>query len=51
MKAYISALLLGVSGCMLPATVQAEVTGTYEAAIWIDPGGCEHWVLDFAPRE
>ncbi|MGE4610982.1 MAG: OmpA family protein [Paracoccaceae bacterium] len=39
-------LLFGVSSCMLPATVQAAETGTYEAAIWIDPDGCEHWVLD-----
>lgn len=46
MRAFMCALLLGVSGCMLPVAVQAEQTGTYEAAIWIDPDGCEHWVLD-----
>lgn len=39
-------LLFGVSSCMLPATVRAAETGTYEAAIWIDPDGCGHWVLD-----
>lgn len=46
MRAFMCALLLGVSSCMLPVAVQAEETGTYEAAIWIDPDGCEHWVLD-----
>ena len=46
MRAIMCALLLGVSSCMLPMAVQAEEAGTYEAAIWIDPDGCEHWVLD-----
>lgn len=25
---------------------QAAETGSYKAAIWVDPDGCEHWVLD-----
>lgn len=46
MKAYMSALLMGISICMLPLAVQAEETRALEAAIWIDPDGCEHWALD-----
>ena len=46
MKAYMSALFLGLSICVSPLAVQAEETGKLEAAIWIDPDGCEHWVLD-----
>ena len=46
MRAYMSALLRVIAICLVPLAVQAEVTGTYEAAIWIDPDGCEHWVLD-----
>ena len=45
-KYYLSALLLGLSTCMAPLVVQAEVTGQLQAAIWIDPDGCEHWVID-----
>ncbi len=41
-------LLFGVSSSMLPETVQAAETGTYEAAIWINPDGCEHWILDLS---
>ena len=46
MRAYLGALLLGLSVCMLPLAAQAEETGTYKAAIWIDPDGCDHWALD-----
>ena len=46
MKSYMSALLLGLSICMAPLVAQAEDTETLQAAIWIDPDGCEHWVID-----
>lgn len=44
-KAVISALL-GLSLSVLPMAVQAAESETHKAAIWIDPDGCEHWVLD-----
>jgi len=46
MKSYMSALLLGLSISMGSLAAQAEVTGQLQAAIWIDPDGCEHWVID-----
>ena len=46
MKSYMSALLLGLTISMGPLAAQAEVTGQLHAAIWIDPDGCEHWVID-----
>ena len=27
-------------------SVSAQDTGSYKAGIWIDPDGCQHWVLD-----
>lgn len=47
MKLLLSAFVLGLMSILLPATVAAEETGSYKAGIWIDPHGCEHWVLDF----
>lgn len=37
-----------VAGMMLGAPASAQtITGErYEATIWIDPDGCEHWVMD-----
>jgi len=46
MKPYMSALLLGLFTSMAPLASQAEITGELQAAIWIDPDGCEHWVID-----
>ncbi len=46
MKSYMSAMLVGLSILLTPLAVQAEITGKLEAAIWIDPDGCEHWVID-----
>lgn len=46
MKSYLSALLVGLSICVSSLAAQAQETGDYQAAIWIDPDGCEHWVLD-----
>lgn len=47
MKLLLSAFVLGVMAIMLPTTVAAQEDGPYKAGIWIDPHGCEHWVLDF----
>lgn len=44
-KAVISALL-GLSMSVLPMAAQADLPKTYKPAIWIDPDGCEHWVMD-----
>lgn len=46
MKYLLKAALFGLGGMLFPMAVQAEDTGQYLAAIWIDPDGCEHWVLD-----
>lgn len=45
-RAILIALFLGAVSLMAPGEVRAENTGRYPAAIWIDPDGCEHWVLD-----
>jgi len=29
-----------------PAAAQTQVQEIYEPTIWIDPDGCEHWVMD-----
>jgi len=46
MKSYMSAMLVGLSILMIPMAVHAEITEKLQAAIWIDPDGCEHWVID-----
>ncbi|MEE9452784.1 MAG: OmpA family protein [Paracoccaceae bacterium] len=46
MRALIISLFAGLMILALPMAAQSEETGTYKAAIWIDPDGCEHWVLD-----
>ncbi len=45
-KAVLAALFLGIAMLAMPEQSMAEDTGSYPAAIWIDPDGCEHWVLD-----
>ncbi len=45
-KFVLVALTLGVMSMMTPSQAFAEETGSFPAAIWIDPDGCEHWILD-----
>lgn len=47
----VTAILAGVSLWLLPGAAlaqgaQAEITGQFSPAIWIDPDGCQHWVAD-----
>ncbi len=46
MRYFFKLLMFSIWSVLLPAETQAEETGSYLAAIWVDPGGCEHWVLD-----
>ncbi len=46
MKTVVISLFAGLMILALPMAAQSADTGTYKAAIWIDPDGCEHWVLD-----
>ncbi len=46
MKSYLSALFMGLVMFMVPLVIQAQENGMLQAAIWIDPDGCEHWVID-----
>lgn len=46
MKILYTALMLTLSTFMFPTFAQSAETGSYKAAIWVDPDGCEHWVLD-----
>ncbi len=46
MKYLFWAALISLGGMLSPFAAQAEDTGSYLAAIWVDPDGCEHWVLD-----
>jgi len=43
---YLLVALYGLFGLLVPLAAQADDTGSYPAAIWVDPEGCEHWVLD-----
>ena len=45
MKMILSALLIGLLATLSTAAA-ADENQTHPAAIWIDPDGCEHWVLD-----
>lgn len=45
MKLILSAILFGLLASLSNAAAAAEGQ-THPAAIWIDPDGCEHWVLD-----
>ncbi len=46
MKSFIRTVLFVLGSVLLPLNAMALETGSYPAAIWIDPEGCEHWVLD-----
>ncbi len=46
MKSFIRTLVFVLGSMLLPVNAMALDTGSYPAAIWIDPDGCEHWVLD-----
>lgn len=46
MRNFLSVLLAGLYICMLPMAASADESRIYRPAIWIDPDGCEHWVLD-----
>lgn len=37
---------MGTVGLMTPAVAQSNGTEQYIPGIWIDPDGCEHWVMD-----
>lgn len=47
-KVMLSVLLLGSSFFALPAAAQSDgfEARTLTPAIWVDPDGCEYWVLD-----
>ncbi len=45
-KAAFVVLALGMAILALPGQSKAGNSDSYPAAIWIDPDGCEHWVLD-----
>ena len=37
---------LGAVSMAAPVAAQEQVREIYEPTIWIDPDGCEHWVMD-----
>ncbi|WP_240453724.1 OmpA family protein [Chachezhania antarctica] len=44
-----AAVIAMAAGYSAPAFAQGPVTGVgeiYEPTIWVDPDGCEHWVMD-----
>ncbi|QGX98873.1 OmpA family protein [Roseovarius faecimaris] len=42
----IAAIALGVTGLAETAAAQEVVGEQYIPTIWVDPDGCEHWVMD-----
>lgn len=47
MFAGAAAAFAGLLAIATPAAAQETVTGrSYEPAIWVDPDGCTHWVMD-----
>lgn len=45
MSQRVTALVLGIALSM-PQLADAQGRQTYIPGIWIDPDGCEHWVMD-----
>ena len=39
-------LCLAAGLALAPLSVQAQTAEPYKPTIWIDPDGCEHWVMD-----
>lgn len=46
-KKMLCALLVGLPLTVTPVLAQDSEIVLLEPAIWVDPNGCEHWVLDF----
>lgn len=45
---FATALVLLVLACTLatPSAADTQKGTVYRATIWIDPDGCQHWVMD-----
>jgi hypothetical protein len=45
---FAAALVLLVIACTLaaPSTADTLKNTVYRATIWVDPDGCQHWVMD-----